>query len=140
LSFISFLLSQRDFNEHKIKSIIDKMWDELIVNSFTDYEGDLFRKWFSDFTETVSVHLENNNILEDFFKEKIDILYKKSGQTSNYGLLRIFCDLFVKVNKVKSNIKEVSCTTEIVKKGGWNNDEKFQEKFLMITPGVRSDA
>lgn len=53
MSFLSSLLSHYEFDQEKIKGLLGKMWDELVVNSFTDTEGELFRRWFSGFTDKI---------------------------------------------------------------------------------------
>jgi len=68
LKFISILMAFEEFNEEKIKQVINNMWEELIVNSFINLEMRLFGQWFSNFTQFLSNHLENNNILEEFFR------------------------------------------------------------------------
>ena len=132
LAFLSLLFRYMEFDDEKIRSIIGKMWDELVVNSFTDVEGEMFRKWFSDFTEKTKYHLKNSNILEDFFNEKIEMIIQKSVKLRNYALLRTFIELFAKMNQVKGRLNEVTIETDSANYNSFVNGVSSEEKFFRL--------
>ena len=134
--FISFLLMNVEHSTNQIKHIMGMMWDELVINSFTEIEGDLFRKWFTDFTDKINKSLESQNILGEFFNEKIVYVRTQEKSQKNFGILKTFFELFYKLNQVQGRLDEVVVKLENNYYQNFLNDQNTEEKYykLKVSP------
>lgn len=110
LKFINFVVfdSAEVPPNDLITEVINRVWEELVVNCLAGEESSYFRQWFIEFSQKVSGSEGsiNQSFLSDFFHNKITYLKHHNQNISKNDLLQTFTEIFIRLNMLKGLIEE----------------------------------